>query len=285
MIENPTVKNGLLSKKPLKLRAWWAYHRLTSPLRFLPDFLLVGVMKGGTTSLFRYLAQHPDVLPPFRKEIKYFDCNYFEGAAWYRAHFPLRTKFRDGSKLTGEATPYYIFHPTAHERIASTLPQAKIIIILRNPIDRAYSHYQHMVRVGREPLSFDDALAAEQERLTGEAEKIKADPRYPTYKHLQYSYLARGDYLPQIQRWYSVFSKEQILVLQSEDLYTKTAETMEKVQDFLGLAHWHPKKAYGVFKEGSYEPMKAETREKLAAHFNPRNEALYKYLGRNFGWR
>ena len=102
MIENPTVKNGLLSRKPLRLQAWWALHRLTSLLRAQPDFLLVGVMKGGTTSLFRYLAQHPDVLPPFRKEIKYFDCNYFKGYAWYRAHFPLRTKFTDGSKLTFE---------------------------------------------------------------------------------------------------------------------------------------------------------------------------------------
>jgi len=131
MIENPTVENGLLSRKPLRLQAWWALHRLTYFWRAQPDFLIVGVMKGGTTSLFRYLSQHPDVLPPFRKEIKYFDCNYFEGAAWYRAHFPLRQKFTGGSKLTGEATPYYIFHPTAHERVASAVPQAKIIIILR----------------------------------------------------------------------------------------------------------------------------------------------------------
>jgi len=283
MIENPTVKNGLLSKKPLKLRAWWTYHRLTAPFRVLPDFLLIGTMKGGTTSLFRYLAQHPDVLPPFRKEIKYFDCNYFKGNAWYRAHFPLHTKFTDGSKLTGEATPYYIFHPTAHERVASVLPQAKIIIILRNPIDRAYSHYQHMLRVGREPLSFEDAIAAESERLVGEAEKVAADPRYPTYKHLQYSYLARGDYLPQIQHWHARFATTQVLILQSENLYTKTTETMKETQAFLGLKTWHPKD-YGVFKEGAYEPMKPATREKLAEHFAPKNAALYEYLGRDFGW-
>jgi hypothetical protein len=284
MIENPTVKNGLLSKKPLKLRAWWAYHRLTSSLRAQPDFLIVGVMKGGTTSLFRYLAQHPDVLPPFRKEIKYFDCNYFEGPAWYGAHFPLRTKFTDGTKLTGEATPYYIYHPTAHERIASALPQIKIIIILRNPIDRAYSHYQHMVRVGREPLNFEDAIAAEPERLAGEAEKVAVDPRYPTYKHLQYSYLSRGDYLPQIQRWHSLFPKERMLILRSEDLYQEPAATMEQTQAFLGLKAWHPKKDYGVFKGGSYEPMQPSTRAKLAAHFKPQNEALYTYLDRDFGW-
>ena len=284
MIENPTVENGLLSRKPLRLQAWWALHRLTYFWRAQPDFLIVGVMKGGTTSLFRYLAQHPDVLPPFRKEIKYFDCNYFEGAAWYRAHFPLRQKFTDGSKLTGEATPYYIFHPTAHERVASAVPQAKIIIILRNPVERAYSHHQHMVRVGREPLSFEEALAAERERLAGEAEKIAADPHYPTYKDIQYSYVSRGDYLPQIQRWHSLFPKERVLILRSEDLYHEPAATMEETQAFLGLKTWHPKKDYGIFKGGSYEPMQPETREKLAAHFKPKNEALYEYLGRDFGW-
>ena len=172
MIENPTVKNGLLSRKPLRLQMWWAMHRLSYPWRKLPDFLIVGVMKGGTTSLFRYLVRHPQVLPPFRKEIKYFDCNYINGQNWYQAHFPLKKKFVGGSKLTGEATPYYIFHPQAPMRIAEALPEAKIIILLRNPIDRAYSHYQHMVRVGREPLSFEEAIAAEPERLAGEAEKI-----------------------------------------------------------------------------------------------------------------
>ena len=284
MIENPTVKNGLLSRKPLNIQIWWAYHRLTSPLRAQPDFLLIGVMKGGTTSLFRYLSQHPDVLPPFRKEIKYFDCNYFNGNAWYRAHFPLKKKLTDGTKRTGEATPYYIFHPTAHERVASALPQAKIIIVLRNPIERAYSHYQHMVRVGREPLSFEDAISAEPERLSGETEKVAADPHYPTFMHLQYSYLGRGDYLPQIKRWHSVYPRERVLILRSEDLYENPVATMEQTQDFLELKHWHPKD-YGVFKEGSYAPMQTATREKLAAHFKPLNEELYTYLHRNFGWK
>ncbi len=285
MIENPTVKNGLLSRKPLRLQAWWALHRVTSPWRALPDFLIVGVMKGGTTSLYRYLAQHPDVLPPFRKEIKYFDCNYFKGPEWYRAHFPLRQKFTSGNKLTGEATPYYIFHPTAHERVASALPQVKSIIILRNPIDRAYSHYQHMVRVGREPLSFEDAIAAEPERLAGEAEKVAADSRYPTFMHLQYSYLGRSTYLPQIKRWHSLFPKERVLILHSEDLYHNPAVIMEQVQAFLGLNTWHPENnGYDVFKEGSYEPMQPSTRAKLAAHFKPQNEALYTYLDRDFGW-
>lgn len=284
MIENPTVKNGLLSPKPLRLKIWWTLHRLTYLWRSKPDFLIVGVMKGGTTSLFRYLSRHPQILPPFRKEIKYFDCNYFKGENWYQAHFPLKKKFTDGSKLTGEATPYYIFHPQAPQRIADALPEAKIIILLRNPVDRAYSHHQHMVSVGREPLSFEDAIAAEPERLAGEAEMISRDPRYPTFMHLQYSYLGRGEYLSQIKTWHDLFPKEKVLILQSEDLYQATSETVNQAQAFLGLDFWEPENAYGVFKEGSYQPMLAETRAKLSAYFRPHNEALYAYLDKNFGW-
>jgi hypothetical protein len=284
MIENPTIKNGLLSRKPLRLQTWWAFHRLTYFWRSEPNFLIAGVMKGGTTSLFHYLVQHPDVLPPFRKEIKYFGCNYFKGDAWYRAHFPLQQKLSDGIKLTGEASPYYIYHPTAHKRIADNLPQIKIIIILRNPAERAYSHHQHMVRVGREPLSFEDAIRAEPERLAGEAKKISLNPRYPTFKDIQYSYLSRGDYLPQIQRWHSLFPKEQILILRSEDLYHEPQAIMEETQAFLGLKTWHPKE-YDIFKEGSYPPINPETRDKLVAHFEPKNKALYEYLDRDFGWK
>lgn len=284
MIENPSVKNRLLSPKPLRIQFWWALHRLTYFWRSKPDFLIVGVMKGGTTSLFRYLSKHPQVLPPFRKEIKYFDCNYFKGKHWYQAHFPLKKKFRDGSKLTGEATPYYIFHPEAPERIVELLPDAKIIILLRNPVDRAYSHYQHMVRVGREPLSFEEAIIAESERLTGEAKMISEDPHYPTYRHLQYSYLGRGEYLQQIKLWHRLFPKEQIMILKSEDLYKATSETVKRAQGFLGIRSWEPENAYGVFKEGSYLPMQAETREKLLVRFKSHNEALYAYLDIDFGW-
>ena len=141
-----------------------------------------------------------------------------------------------------------------------------------------------MVRVGREPLSFEEAIAAEPERLLDEAEKISTGARYPTYRHLQYSYLGRGEYLAQIKKWHDLFSKEKVLILQSEDLYQNTAETVQKAQEFLGISAWHPENAYGVFKEGSYQPMQATTRDKLAAHFKIQNEALYDYLGRDFSW-
>ena len=179
------------------------------PSRVLPDFLVIGVMKGGTTSFFNYLAQHPQINPPFRKEIKFFDIHYLQGLGWYRAHFPTRFKMKSGM-LTGEATPYYIFHPAAPERVAKVLPNVKLIALLRNPVDRAYSHYNHMLRVGREPLPFEEAITREAERLDGEAEKIVANLRYSTFKHLHYSYLARGRYIEQLEKWFALFPRERI---------------------------------------------------------------------------
>ncbi len=270
-----------LRKNP-RLFFWWMYHRLTTPLRTLPDFLVIGVMKGGTTSLFNYLARHPQIHPPFRKEIKYFDIHYSQGLGWYRAHFPLRTKMQPGT-VTGEATPYYIFHPVAVRRIARTLPQTKLIVVLRNPIDRAYSHYNHMVRVGREPLSFEDAIEQEPGRLAGEAEKIIAGPNHPAFNHLHYSYLARGRYIEQLKKWHEFFLREQMLILQSEELYATPTTAYRKATNFLGVTAWQPDD-FSVFKQGSYDGLSPALWQRLSDYFRPYNEELYTYLGMNFGW-
>jgi len=270
-----------LRKNP-RLFFWWVYHRLTTPLRVLPNFLIIGVMKGGTTSLFNYLAEHPQIQPPFRKEIKFFDIHYPQGLRWYRAHFPLQVKMRPGTK-TGEATPYYIFHPLAVQRIAKMLPEAKLVILLRNPIDRAYSHYNHMVRVGREPLTFAEAVAHEGERLSGEIEKIIADSSYSTFNHLHYSYLSRGMYLEQLKKCFRLFSREQVLILKSEEFYSSPASTYKKTTDFLGLDAWEPD-SFSVFKQGRYNDMPVKLRQQLVEYFKPYNEDLYTYLGMNFNW-
>ena len=269
-------------KKNPRLFFWWLFHRATTPLRVLPDFLVIGVMKGGTTSFFNYLTRHPQINPPFRKEIKFFDIHYLQGLGWYRAHFPMRFKIKSGM-ITGEATPYYIFHPTASQRIAKALPNAKLIVLLRNPVDRAYSHYNHMVRVGREPLSFDEAIEKEAERLNGEEEKIIADPRYSTFKHLHYSYLARGRYIEQLQKWFALFPREQMLILASEEIYTSPATAYRKATEFLGLSAWEPDD-FKVYKQGVYEEMPASTRKYLIDYYQPYNQRLYDYLNRKFDW-
>ena len=269
-------------KKNPRLFFWWFFHRATTPLRVLPDFLMIGVMKGGTTSFFNYLARHPQINPPFRKEIKFFDIHYLQGLGWYRAHFPTRFKMKPGM-VTGEATPYYIFHPTAPNRIAKVLPKATLIAILRNPVDRAYSHYNHMVRVGREPLPFEEAIEHEVERLSGEEEKIIADPRYSTFNHLHYSYLARGRYIEQLQKWLAIFPREQILILASEELYTSPATAYRKAVEFLGLSAWEPND-FKVYKQGVYEEMPVSTRNRLIEYYRPYNQKLYDFLNMNFDW-
>lgn len=269
-------------RKNRRLFFWWIFHRLTTPLRVLPDFLVIGVMKGGTTSLFQYLAKHPQINPPFRKEIKFFDLHYKQGLNWYRAHFPLKAKMTNGS-ITGEATPYYIFHPLAKQRIAKHLPNAKLIAVLRNPVDRAYSHYNHMVRVGREPLSFEDALGSEDERLLREEERIVTNPAYSAFKHLHYSYKARGRYIEQIEKWLKLFSRDKMLFLSSEELYLKPSVAYEKSIDFLGLSTWLPDN-FKVFNQGVYDGLLPSTRETLAKYFEPYNQQLYNLLGIDFGW-
>lgn len=269
-------------RKNRRLFFWWIFHRLTTPWRVLPNFLVIGTMKGGTTSLFQYLAGHPQVHPPFRKEIKFFDLHYGQGLDWYRAHFPLKTKITKGA-ITGEGTPYYIFHPLAAGRIAKDLPGAKLIAILRNPVDRAYSHYNHMVRVGRENLSFEEALDKEDERLFDEEQKIAADPAYSTFKHLHYSYKARGRYAEQIAKWLKLFPREQVLFLSSEELYSKPSSAYGKALEFLSLSAWDPGN-FKVFKQGEYDGLSAVAREKLSEYFKPHNQKLYDLLGMDFGW-
>jgi len=145
---------------------------LTSWMRMMPDFLIIGAQRCGTTSLFNYLSQHPDIYPSFPKEVHYFSNYYKKGTAWYRSHFPLtwQKKYRElvqGRKfMTGEATPYYFSHPHAPRRIFNALPKVRLFLLLRNPVDRAFSHYQYEVKMGIESLSFEEAIDKEEDRLS-----------------------------------------------------------------------------------------------------------------------
>jgi hypothetical protein len=207
-------------KRPLR-RVRAEYRQLTAPLRGLPSLLIIGTQKGGTTSLFNYLVEHPDVLPSLTKEVHYFDLNYRSGLPWYRARFPYQRQL--AGRITLDATPYYMTHPLAPERAARLFPDIKLIALLRNPIDRAYSHYQHERRGGRESLSFGEALDREAERVAGEEERIRREPFYYSWNHHRYAYTGRGLYLEQLQRWTQHFPRSQLLVLQSEWLFRDPA--------------------------------------------------------------
>lgn len=268
-----------------------AYTLPTSGVRSLPDFLIIGAQRCGTTSLYRYLVQHPRVAPAvLEKGVHYFDTKFDKGVSWYRAHFVSSfykehwSRRHDGQTLiTGEASPYYVFHPLAAGRIAELLPEARLILMLRDPVKRAYSHYQHEVARAFEHLPFEEALRREPERLEGEAERMEADPGYYSFNHQHYSYLARGRYLEQLRRWHSVFPREQILIINSEEFFAEPDRAYRQVLAFLRLEDRSLHK-YQKLNARAYPDMAPETKAYLKEYFAIHNSSLSAYLGTDLGW-
>jgi Sulfotransferase domain len=232
----------------------------------LPDFVIIGAQKGGTSFLYHLLTLHPLVEPAARKELHFFDNPelFDHGAEWYRRCFP-RLNSKDGQRsMTGEATPYYLFDPPVAKRMAQIVPQARLIALLRNPIDRAYSHYQMQVKRGTEPRTFEEAI--EQQHS---------------------SYMSRGIYVDQLLRWFEYFGKEQMLILKSEDFFARPVETLKVVLTFLDLPDWQPEalELQQRRHSGTYiQKLDPSTRQRLEAYFEPYNQRLYECLDVDFGW-
>lgn len=261
---------------------WFTYRIVTSPWRRFPDFIIIGVQKGGTSSLFSYLSQHPDIVPSKTKEVHFFDKNYHKGLYWYRSFFPL--SFLNRKKITGEATPYYIFHPRVPERVQKDLFKAKLIILLRDPVYRAYSHYQMTREEGLEPLeSFEEAIKEEENRLAGENRKLMSFSSYNSYNHLNFSYLSRGNYFDQIQNWLEYFPKEQLLFIKSECFYSNPKAELLKIYRFLGVKDIFPADI-SQKNAGSYTPLKEETLKSLKTYYSAKNKKLITLLGKEFTW-
>jgi Sulfotransferase domain len=250
----------------------------TARLRPLPDFLILGAQKAGTTALYAYLRWHPDITGPSFKEVSFFDRHYAQGERWYRAHLPLRRR-----ALVGEASPSYLFHPQAPERVARMLPEARLIALLRNPAERAFSHYQHEVALGREPLSFEEAIDREGERMRGELERMLRDPSYFSHAWWNYTYVARGCYAEQLERWFAAFPREQLLVLLTDELAADTAATYRRVLDFLG-AEAQDLDSYPRIFDRDYADMEPATRARLEKLFAEPNRRLAALLGRDLPW-
>jgi hypothetical protein len=272
------------------MRAWdRGLRRVTSPLRLLPSFVVIGAQKAGTTSLYHYLGFHPNIALSDQKEVHFFDLNFERGTGWYRSRFPtfvadtLHQRRTGSSFKVGESSPYYLFHPHTPARLRELLPEARLIALLRNPADRAISHYQHERRKGREPLSLEQAIASEETRLAPELERIERDPSFRGYEHRRHSYLARGRYAEQFERWHRYFPREQILVLKSEDFFRDPASVYQTVLRFLEVPEWEPP-AFPRFNEGRYTMADQVMRKRLIAYFEPHNRRLYDLLERNFGW-
>jgi hypothetical protein len=258
----------------------------TAPVRTLPDFVIIGAQKSGTSFLYRLLVQHPHVKPAFAKEVHYFDLNFRRGDNWYRSHFPLQTP-NSSRYITGEASPYYLFHPHAARRASTVLPDAKLIVLLRNPVDRAYSHYQHQLKRGEgegcETLTFEEAIEAEERIVPAEVSKMLQDEHYESVSHRTRSYLRRGIYIDQLLIWSSFFPREQMLILKSEDLFDDTTKVLERMLDFLKISHWAPE-TYSIPNKREYTGVSPLIRQRLDEYYKPHNERLYEYLGVDLGW-
>ena len=196
----------------------------------LPEFIGLGVQKGGTTTLHRLLEQHPGVFLPATKELHYFSLHYIHGEDWYRQQFAPAHR----GQRCGEITPYYVFHPEAPARVHALLPHAKLIVLLRDPVARTLSQYFHSRRLGLESLPLEQALAAEPQRLMGSRETVRTpDGRHRS--HQEHSYLSRSRYEQQLPAWQALYPAEQLLVLRSEDLFEQPALVWERVLKFLDL--------------------------------------------------
>lgn len=283
---SPGFRRGLIDTRDRMLDLHARWRTTIGWAGRLPDFLVVGTQKGGTTELYDQLIQHPLIAPAFAKEVHYFDANYDKGLAWYTAFFPPAPKpHANGSPacITGEASPCYLFHPHVARRVRETVPHVKIILLLRNPADRAYSHYHHEVRLGYETLPFEQAIEQEGVRLRGEKEKLLRDEHYYSSRYMHYSYLSRGVYIDQIKPWFELFPPEQLLVLRSEDFFADTAAVMSQAHAFLGLPDRQITKL-DRYKSFPYPKMDPSLRKRLLDYFAPYNQTLYSYLGRDFCW-
>lgn len=247
-----------------------------------PGYLVVGTKRGGSTSIARWVSMHPEVAPcRLRKGTHYFDVNFHRGWNWYLSSFePLR----DGIRVTGEASPYYMFHPLSIERIAEALPDVRLIVSLREPVARAWSHYQYEVQQGFENQSFPEAVALEEERLRGEEDRIRANPRYESYAHRHHTYLQRGHYAEQLERIFDHFPREQVLVTRSESMFTDPHGELARVWSHLGLT---PVELQGLDRyKATHVPLDLPPalHEELQEHYGPWNARLQQLLGPEFSW-
>jgi hypothetical protein len=248
----------------------------------LPDCIILGAMKCGTSSLYFYLASHPQVITPTRKEIHFFDNNFEKKVGWYRSHFPSIAKMKSGIYITGEASPYYLYHPHVARRIYQTIPNVKLIALLRNPVDRAISHYWHQVNKGREDLPMEEAFEVEKERISADKERLKKEKQYYGFNHRHYSYLDRGKYVGQIERFERRFSSDQILILKSEELFFNAKETIEEVEDFLGIerAEMEVGETRNKGEYGREAPK--HVRDRLAAYYRDQKAQIEEKYGIRF---
>jgi hypothetical protein len=267
------------------------FRHVTSRLRLLPSFLVIGTQQAGGASLFAALRRHRDVSGPYAghttvrrsKELHFFDLHFSQGVDWYRSFFPSSTRrlsrrLRGRDLVTGEATPSYLADPDVPTRVATVLPDVSLIALLRNPVDRAYWHYEMMRRKGFEPLSLEEALAAESERT---ANRGRGGAQGRPFG--EFAYIGRGLYAEQLERWLAHFPRSRLLAIRAEDYAAQPLEVYEEVVAFLGIESRPPSR----FQRTNWmaaTPLDAALRARLDERFADPNARLAQLLARDFGW-
>lgn len=276
------------------------YGMATARWRPGPEFLIIGAKRGGSTSLSFDLRQHsrfcplfprPDHIPKATttKGIHYFDQNYDRGERWYRSHLPstfVRARQAEragGPVITGETSPYYLFHPGAAERAARLLPDAKIIAMLRDPVMRTYSHWKERRRAAVETLDFEDALSAEDGRIGDVEQRLREDASFRSYAHENFSYARQSEYDTALARWYGHYPADKILVLASEEYYEAPQRVLDEVLSFLGLP-CEPIASSDIRNAAPGGDLTDAIKQSLAERFADHNERLEELTGRRFPW-
>lgn len=262
----------------------------TAQRRQLPSFILVGAQRAGTTSLFRALSSHPSIFSAnFHKGVNYFDVNYTRPFSWYQGHFPTEAALQRRARgtlaapITFEASGYYMFHPCAAERIARHLPDVRILAMLRDPVERAYSAWKHESARGYESEPFESALELEDHRLAGEIERLRTDDGYYSFAHRHHAYRRRGEYADQLRRLLEFFPVDRLHVIDSETFFEQPESTYTGVLDFLGLPPILPDR-FDRWNGRPSSPMADSTRAALRERFAGPDQALADLLGRRPAW-
>lgn len=257
--------------------------RATTGLRLRPSFVMVGASRAGTTSLFEALCEHPQVRrPALNKGVRYFDVNWWRPQSWYFGHFPLADR-GSPSMVTFEASGYYLFHPWASERMHQVLPEARVIAMLRDPVERAWSAWKHETGRGFEWEPFERALELEDERLVGEAERMRSDPTYESFCHRHHAHRSRGEYARQLEAVLSVYPRESVLVLDSGAYFADPETEFTTLLDFLELDRWLPERFDRLNARPSAD-MPSSARAALRAHYAPHDQRLADLLGHPMSW-
>ncbi len=259
---------------------------LSDKLLKSPDFIIAGAQKSGTTYLYNLLVQHKDILPSTTKEVHYFDNNINKGDEWYLSHFPF--KFFNTNKITGESSPYYLYHPLAAERIYNFDNQIKIILLLRNPVDRAISHLNMIINRHDIDFNFEDFCNIENEIIIQKllTEKLKRETITKSNIHQDFSFIQRGIYAPQVKKYMNYFKlHKNLLIIKSEDFFDNNKKTLDTIFDFLGVSVYKAKINLAVNNfSGEYNNNFIQCRKLLIKYYKHHNKELEDLLGLKMNW-